>query len=436
MRLRDWDRNLKVRLYGEALLNLLFWMFFPFIAIYFAEEFGKAVAGILLVLAQVLGVFANLIGGYCADRFGRKRMMVIAAVTEVVGFSLFAFASSPWLHSPLLSFVSFTLLGVAHSFYWPASHAMVADVVAEKDRSSVFAVFYTALNLSVVIGPLLGSVLFFQYRFELLLGSIGASVLLALLVIFLIKETVPRRVQSNEEEPIKALRWYEAIGAQLKDYRIIFHDRVFLLFILAGVLIAQIFIQLDLLIAIAVTDNAGTQTLLAIGSWTLSLGSEQIFSLILAENGLLIALFTVTVTKRVTGLRERNVFMSSAFAYGVSMLLFALSMNIWVLIVAIMVFTIGEIIIAGLQESFISKLAPEHMRGQYFAAASLRFTLGRTIAPFIIPLSAWIGDRESFVVLALISLGGMMLYAVMFQAWEKRGDTVVTAISKGKKQVS
>ncbi|WP_237179162.1 hypothetical protein [Paenibacillus sp. MMS18-CY102] len=40
---------------------------------------SKGWTGILLVLSQLLSVFANLVGGYCADRFGRKRMMVFAA---------------------------------------------------------------------------------------------------------------------------------------------------------------------------------------------------------------------------------------------------------------------------------------------------------------------------------------------------------------------
>lgn len=73
MRLRDWDRNLKIRLFGEALMNITYWMFFPFLTIYFADEFGKEQAGFLLVFSQVFSVMANLMGGYCADRFGRKR---------------------------------------------------------------------------------------------------------------------------------------------------------------------------------------------------------------------------------------------------------------------------------------------------------------------------------------------------------------------------
>ena len=80
-------------------------MVFPFLAIYFAAEFGTSMAGILLVASQVFSVGANLVGGYCADRFGRRTMLFFSATAEGLAFILFAFANSPWLDSPVLSFV-------------------------------------------------------------------------------------------------------------------------------------------------------------------------------------------------------------------------------------------------------------------------------------------------------------------------------------------
>ena len=126
---------------------------------------------------QLIGVAANLIGGYCADRFGRKRMTLFASIGEGSALLLFAFANSPWMESPVLSFISFSALSLFMGFYMPASQAMVADLVPPKYRNEVFAVFYTAINISVVVGPLIGSFFFFHYRFQLLLFAALASLI-------------------------------------------------------------------------------------------------------------------------------------------------------------------------------------------------------------------------------------------------------------------
>ncbi len=73
MRIRDWDRNLRIRLIGESFVGVTFWMIFPFIAIYFSSMFGRERTGVLLVISRLFSVIANLLGGYFADRFGRKK---------------------------------------------------------------------------------------------------------------------------------------------------------------------------------------------------------------------------------------------------------------------------------------------------------------------------------------------------------------------------
>ena len=70
-----------------------------------------------------------------------------------MGYGVLTAASSPWLPLPGVAFAGFTLASIASSVYYPASEAMVADIVPEKDRSGVFAVFYTSINIAVVVGP-------------------------------------------------------------------------------------------------------------------------------------------------------------------------------------------------------------------------------------------------------------------------------------------
>jgi MFS transporter, DHA1 family, multidrug resistance protein B len=419
MRIRDWDRNLKVRLFGEAAINITFWMFFPFLTIYFTEAFGKQTAGLLLVLSQVFAVAANLMGGYCADRFGRKTMMVISAFGQGFAFLIFGLASSPWLDSAIIGFICFSLVGVFGSFYWPASQAMVADVVDEKDRSHVFAIFYTSINIAVVVGPILGGIFYVHYRFQLLLAAAIICMGLAFLLYKMTRETAPADQNKLLVTEGKKKVWHSVLSDQFKDYSVIFNDKTFLLFILAGVLVGQTFMQLDLLIPVYIKDVMDQATLFSIGDWSLTLVSEQIFGLILSENGFLVALLTVVITRWITKFRERNVFILSSVIYAVSILMFGQSNSVWIFIAAMAVFTFAELMTAGIQQSFVSKLAPEHMRGQYFAAASLRFTIARTIAPLSITLSLYVGYDWTFIILSLLALISAGMFYIMFERFEK-----------------
>ncbi len=419
MRIRDWDRNLKVRLFGEAAINITFWMFFPFLTIYFTESFGKQTAGLLLVLSQVFAVLANLMGGYCADRFGRKRMMVISAFGQGLAFLIFGLASSPWLDSAMIGFICFSLVGVFGSFYWPASQAMVADVVDEKDRSHVFAVFYTSINIAVVVGPILGGIFYVHYRFQLLITAALICMLLALLLYKMTRETAPTDKNKLLVTEGKKKAWHSVMSDQFRDYSVIFKDKTFLLFILAGVLVGQTFMQLDLLIPVYIKDVVDQATLFSFDNWSLTLVSEQVFGLILSENGFLVALLTVVITRWITKFRERNVFILSSVIYAVSIFMFGQTSSVWMFVISMAVFTFAELMTAGIQQSFVSKLAPDHMRGQYFAAASLRFTIARTIAPLSITLSLYVGYDWTFIMLSILALVSAGLFYIMFERFEK-----------------
>jgi MFS transporter, DHA1 family, multidrug resistance protein B len=416
MRIRDWDPNLKVRLVAEAMMNITFWMFFPFLTIYFAEEFGKSKAGLLLIFSQFFSVLANLMGGYCADRFGRKRMMVLASIGQGLSFLVFALSDSPLLHSPLLGFCAFAAAGVFGSFYWPASQAMVADLVDEKHRSGVFAIFYTSINVAVVVGPILGAIFYVNYRFQLLLVAGLICILIGFILAKMTRETAPFNHVSTD----RTGKWYYFLQNQMKDYTLIIKDKTFLLFILAGILLGQTFMQLDLVIPVYIKDVMQTQSLFSFGDWSLHVKAEQGFGIILAENGLLVVLFTVFVTNWMSKYKERNIFMTSSILYAIAIIIFGQTHWVWGFIFAMIIFTAGELVSAGIMQSFISKLAPDHMRGQYFAAASLRFTISKMIAPLSIPLTVWIGYEWTFFALSILALFSAGLYWLMFQYFEKQ----------------
>jgi DHA1 family multidrug resistance protein B-like MFS transporter len=412
MKWSEWDRNLKIRLISEWFFGLFFWMFFPFMAIYFSDTLGKTAAGTLLVLSQLLAVAASLIGGYLADTFGRKRMMVISALCQSLAFIVFAFSNSPWFESPILTFLAFSVVSIMGSLYYPASSAMVADIVPEEKQNSVFAVFYTVTNINVVIGPIIGAYFFFSHRFELLLASAVMNFAVTWVLYRFVRETLPAKSAGEKQQSIA---WTRFLVQQVKNYNVIFKDRVFFLFVLSGILVAQTFTQMDLLLAVYIKEMVQTQTFL-----NFTVNGEKLFSWIIAENGFIVALFTVYITKITDRFNERVVFILSSVTYGVAMIIFGNTVSIWGMIIAMGIFTLAEIMVVGIQNSFVAKLAPEHMRGQYFAAATLRWSVGRTIAPIAIPMTAWIGYTWTFYSIVALAFISAFLYHIMFNLFYQK----------------
>lgn len=401
---RSWDTNLKVRLFGELITHTFFWMYFPFMALYFSDSFGKDVAGILLMVPPLLGMLSNLFGGYLADKVGRKATMLLSLCTSSTMFAIFAFSGSPFI-----DYLAFIGIGIASSLYWPASSAMVADLTTEEDRRIVFATFYTAMNIGVVAGPVLGSFFFVHYRFELLLFCTAVELLFACAVFFLIRETLPAEVRAQ-----KAQERF-SISQQFKSYSVIFRDKVFALYIGAGILVAIAFMQLDLYMSLYVKEYVHNQRLIWWGDWSLSVGGTSAFGWLMGLNGLLVVLLTLPVTRWFQHWSDRNSLVISSVLYGFGMFLMAFTANIWLLFGCMAILTLGELIRTPVAQSFISKYSPEDARGQYMGASSLQFSIGRFIAPLAIGASQWLSPVGVFGIIFAVTLISAALYVRLFR---------------------
>lgn len=97
------------------------------------------------------------------------------------------------------------------------------------------------------------------------------------------------------------------------------------------------------------------------------------------------------------------------------MFLIGLTTQVWLLLVFTFVFTIGELSRSPVTDSFISKYAPEHARGQYMGAANLQFSVGRFIAPVTIMLSSWFPPVVVFGFILLATILSSLLYVQVFK---------------------
>jgi len=409
MKIRNWNSNLKIRLFGEFFTYASLWMIIPFLILYFHEEFGSALTAWLLLLSSIISATANLLGGYFADRYGRRKMLLISSLGQAIVLTIFAFS---FFYHPLITFVCSIFYNILNGSYYSPSQAIVADTVDTEKQTEVFAVFYTTMNLAVVVGAVMGGLFISNYRFEM---YIIASILHLLLGFAFFKwgsETTPDF--SNEEKQFTS--WKQVIVDQLSSYRLVFTHKVFLLFVVAGVLITLVASQSDILLPIFIKDLFPDGLTLQLFSFNaIQLNAENMFSITLAQNGLLVIMFTILITKMIVKkFSEKNVFVVSCLLYGAAMIYLGFTASLMGILIAVLIFTVAEMMIANIQLSFIAKIAPVALRAKYFAAASLQHTASRMIAPFGILLSAQVGFTWTFLVFALLAVVAAVLYYLVY----------------------
>jgi len=411
VRIHFWNTNLKVRLAGEALFNMLFWMYFPFVTVYFGSALGNHVAGTLMAVPPIFGMIGSLLGGALTDRLGRRPVMLLGASFQTAMFAGFASSPSHWF-----DYLAFIGIGFGGAFYRPASSAMVADLVPAQHRREVFATFATANNVGAVLGPALGAVFFFHYRQELLWTCALVMLFYSIAIYFMVQETLPHQPKSSEHSASISRVFKE----QWRGYGVIFRDKIFLIYIAAGIFALFPIMQLDLYLSVYVIQEVPAQALLPWNDITLELSSTEIYGWIVGFNGLLFVLFILPVTKCLRHWNERDVFILSALLAGGGTFLVGLNDDVWYLFFVTIIFTFGEMVRSPVTQSFISRYAPEHARGQYMAADSLQNTIGKFLGPVTVFLSAWMRPMAIFSIIFAFALISVALYVLLFRMHAER----------------
>src|SRR5512136_136873 len=153
---REYPRSIWALTGGTFINSFGGSMVFPLFTLFFTQKFGISVAqaGLLVVLFTVGGLIGGPLGGWLADRVGRKGVMMFSLAAEAT-FSM-GMALAPSLPLLILTIVGF---GLTVPMFWPASSATVADLVKPEKRAGAYGLIRVAANLGVAFGPLVAGVL-------------------------------------------------------------------------------------------------------------------------------------------------------------------------------------------------------------------------------------------------------------------------------------
>lgn len=341
-------------LFAGMLVNRTGTFVMPFLALYLTRVRGCTVtqAGFVAALYGAGAAVASPVGGFLADRFGRRGTMLFALGAGGIGMIAMGFLRPIALIAPAAFTVA--LLG---EMYRPAMQAAVVDLVPPADRVRAMGLIYWAINLGVAIGVSVGGLLATVSYTLLFVGDGLTTLLFAALVWRALGET---RVPSAR--PATA----GGAAAHLGDFLVAFRDPPFVAFLALNVVVFTIFMQ-------------HTSTLaLDMGAHGLS---PAVFGAVIAINGGLIVLVQPFLGP---WLARRD--LSRVMAAGTALVACGFGLNALarvapVYAAAVAVWTVGEIGVLPVAGAIVADLARPESRGRYQGAHGLSFGIAGILAP-------------------------------------------------------
>jgi MFS family permease len=186
------------------------WFSFVAVAGLVTDLTGRPGAPAFIYAATVLPVFlASPIAGAIADRFDRRRVLVIADLARVPIALLLCVAA--WWSSVPLAVAAIIALGVGASFYDPIASAATPNLVAPEDLASaqslMGAVWGSMLMVGAGIGGLVSELLGRQTAFVIDAASFLVSALLIAGIRRPLQEAGPRPGRGDRGALAEALRY-------------------------------------------------------------------------------------------------------------------------------------------------------------------------------------------------------------------------------------
>ncbi|WP_245966730.1 MDR family MFS transporter [Sphaerisporangium album] len=332
-------------LFGGTFVNRLGTMVEPFIGVYLTQARGMSLtaAGLVMAVFGVGSLFSQLIAGWLADHVGRRATLTGGTVATAACMIALGYTTS------LSGIVAaMAVLGLVLDAYRPASQALVADLIPAHDRPRAFGLLFWAINLGFAVAMVAGGALA-QSGFLWLFWIDGVS---SLVFGFLVWRAVP------ETRPER--------GHDTGGFREALKDRLMVVYVVITLLYAFVYLQAYSTLPLAVTGQGL---------------STAAYGLAISVNGILIVIVQPLVGPWLNR-HDPGVTLAVGMAVaGAGFALMAFVSTTAGYASAVVVWTLGEVITAGMGGAVVAALAPAHLRGRYSGMFGFAWSAGGLLAP-------------------------------------------------------
>ena len=349
---RGLRKEVYVLFFGRVVTNLGA-MVWPLLTLILNQKLGMSAStvAVLIVLSNAALMPMNLVGGRLADRFDKKRIIVVCDSVSIVFY--IALGLMP------LSLMSLPLMVAAAAFQsieGPAYEALLADITLTKDRERAYSLLYLGANLGLVLSPTIAGFLFKRALWLTFIISglaIGCS---TLLIAFRLKDTAPL-TEAGAEAAYQTARKGDSLVRVMRD------NPAVLLYVAIMALYFTAYQQFGYLMPLDLARVHGEDGAL-------------IFGTVNSLNCLIVVAFTPLVTQWFRGLWDTRKALVGLLLQSAGFAVFALTLGRIPFYYASMVlFTWGEIFATVAEGPYLSRRVPASHRGRVNGLISVAISL-------------------------------------------------------------
>ncbi|MBB1244624.1 MFS transporter [Streptomyces durbertensis] len=348
-------------LWTSTLVNRLGAFVATFLAMYLTAERGHSAtyAGLVAALYGAGGAVAAIGAGVLTDRLGRRPTLLLSQSGTALSVAALGFVEHPVAIAAVAAIV-----GMCSNGSRPAVQAMMADIVAPKDRIRAFALNYWAINMGFAVSAAAAGLIAEHGYLWLFLGEAALTMTCAVLIFVKLPESRPER----PEEPVGPKAGSETGSKKSTDVSMltVLRDGRFMAVTGLSFLIATIFTQAYVSLPIAMA-NQGL--------------SSSDFGMAIAVNGVIIVLLQIPITRLIEHRDPARLLVVSSLLVGYGFGAMAFTDTVGLYMLAICVWTLGEIINSPTQMGLVVRLSPTHGRGRYQGMFTLSWSLAALSAP-------------------------------------------------------
>ena len=343
---------------GNLLVLIVSWVFFRFVGsmVYpyeslYLEALGASafIIGLLGAISTLALFFSRLVGGYLADKYGRRDLIV--AMTFGVALSYAFYALAPDWKLVAIGMVVANLCLV----YQPALQAITADSIPPEKRGLGYALANVIPGISALFSPFVARALIYRYGFVEGMRAaywitVAGCLMAALTRAFFLEETLKEKAKMEIRELLSEVK--KSVSEMLKAVRQMPRElKVFTVILFISIFEEPMFHMFMSLYAVHVVG--------------ISRADWAVLNVIWSATALAVG---IPLGKAVDVMGRKRALVLSYLLWIPSTVFFIISKSFLDLLIIFVVFSLGASFFGPAEQALVADLTPKELRGRVMAA--------------------------------------------------------------------